>query len=218
MSEAPRKSPGRRIALLVALAVAAGFLGISWWEKDKAAKIEAFLQTQGEYSFDSLKVGFWGKSITILGLKGSAPYVMGGKMRLEAGSVHVAGANFDALDSAGVVPLADSVLITEYRSTIEYPPQSGRGKESAFFKSYSMDKVRGDARLLEEMGRKTQDLENPETVARYFASAGSVRVGVAAMDGYELSLDVGLPTPAVLSAESLRSEDYSQFAHKTAKV
>ena len=218
MSETPRKPFKRRIVLVVVLAVAAGFLGISWWEKDKVAKIEAFLQTQGEYSFDSLKVGFWGKSITILGFKGSAPYVMGGKIRLEAGSVHVVGANFDALDSAGVVPLADSVQITDYRNTVEFPPQSERGKESVFVKSYSMDRVRGDARLLEEMGRKTQDLTNPETVARYFASSGSIRIGVVAVGGYELSMDAGLPTPMVLSVESLQSEDYGLFVHKAAKI
>lgn len=219
MSETPQKRSVGRIALFVAaLAVAAGFLGIFWWEKDKAAKIEAFLQTQGDYSFDSLKVGFWGKSITILGLKGSAPYVMGGRMQVEAASVHAAGVNFAALDSAGVVPLADSVHITDYRNTVAYPPQSGRGKESVFIKSYSMDNLRGDARLLEEMGRKTQDLENPETVARYFASAGSILIGVAAVDGYELSMDVGLSTPMVLSAETFRSEDYGLFVHRTAKA
>ena len=219
MSEAPRKSSGGRIALVVVvLAAAAGFLGISLWEKNKAAKIEAFLQTQGEYSFDSLKVGFWGKSITITGLRGSAPYVMGGKMLLEAGSVHVAGANFDALESAGMVPLADSVRIADYRNTVEYPPQSGRAKESVFIKSYSMEKLRGDARLLEEMGRKTQDLENPETVARYFAGAGSVRIGVASIDGYEMSMDAGLPTPMVLSVESIRSDDYGLFSHGAAKA
>ncbi len=218
MSEVSRKPSKRRIVLVVVLAVAACFFGISWWEKDKAAKIEALLQAQGEFSFDSLKVGFWGKSITILGLKGSAPYVMGGKIRLEAGSVHAVGANFDALESAGVVPLADSVQITDYRNTVEYPPQSERGKQSMFIKSYSMDKVRGDARLLEEMGRKTQDLTNPETVARYFASAGSIRTGVAIIAGYESTMDVGLPTPMVLSMESFRSEDYGAFSHGAAKA
>ena len=68
MSEASKKPSGKRIGLMVVILIAAGaFFGVSWWEKEQAKKVAAFLNTQGDYTTAAIKVGFWDKSIVITG-------------------------------------------------------------------------------------------------------------------------------------------------------
>lgn len=215
MSEASKKPSGKRIGLMVVILIAAGaFFGVSWWEKEQAQKVTAFLNTQGDYTTASIKVGFWDKSIVLTGLKGNSPFIKGATFFFEADAITISGANFDAFKSKGVVPLADSVTLTNFRMNVEYPAQADMPpiKEETTVKSIAMTKVRGDALELEEMGKKTQNLKDPAVLARYFASSASIRAATADLTGYALRMDMGLPSSVVLGMDSFQGKDYGLLA------
>ena len=215
MSEASKKPSGKLIGLAVVVLIAAGaFFGVSWWEKEQAQKVAAFLNTQGDYTTTSIKVGFWDKSIVLTGMKGKSPFIKGATAFFEAEAITISGANFDAFKSKGVVPLADSVALTNFKMNVEYPAQGDAPsiKEETTVKSIAATKVRGDALELEEMGKKTQNLNDPAVLARYFASSASIRAATADMTGYALRMDMGLPSPVVLGMDSFQGKDYGMLA------
>ena len=215
MGEASKKSSGKLIGLAVVVIIAAGaFFGVSWWEKEQAQKVAAFLNTQGDYTTASIKVGFWDKSIVITGLKGNSPFIRGATAFFTADVITISGANFDAFTSKGVVSLAESAAITNFRMNVDYPtqPDVPSLKEETTIKSVTMTKVRGDALELEEMGKKTQDLRDPAVLARYFASSASIRAATAEVTGYALRVDMGLPSPVVLGMDSFQGKDYGLLA------
>ena len=214
MNQDSRKR-GKRIVLAVAVLVAAGaYFGISSWENDKAAKIEAYLNSQMDVTSATIKVGFFDKSVVITGFKGSGPYVAGATAAVSIGSLSLAGVNFDAMDVAGVAPLADSAVIADFMMSIDYPARSGTPaiKQDVTISSASLTKVRGDARLMEEMGRKTQNLNDPAVLSRYFAAAAGLHSETAVITGYGVRMDMGLPSPLVAKLESFQGKDFGLLA------
>ena len=118
------------------------------------------------------------------------------------------------MDAPGVAPLADSAVITDFTMSIDYPARSSTPaiKQDVAIASASLTKVRGDARLLEEMGRKTQNLSDPAVLSRYFAAAASLRSEAAAITGYDVRMDMGLPSPLIARLETFQGKDFGLLA------
>lgn len=214
MNQDSRKR-GKFIVLAVTILVVAGaYFSISRWENDKAAKVMAYLKDQGEVESATIKVGFFDKSVVITGFKGNCPYVAGATATVSVGSISLAGVNFDAMDAPGVFPLADSLAITDFAMSIAYPARNDTPaiKQDVTIASAVLTKVRGDARLLEEMGRKTQDLNDPAVLSRYFAATASLRSETASMSKYVVSMEMGLPSPLIARLESFQGRDFGLLA------
>lgn len=216
MNDAPKTRSSKLLpALAVLAALAAGaFFGISYWEKQTAREVEEYLKSQGDFTTTAVKVSICDKSVTITGLKGRAPYMMGSSVAIEMESAVMTGANLDAYESKGVVPLADSLNVKNlvfHTQTTPYPSASVVDQEVRFA-SLSLTKIRGNAYELVESGKKTQDLADPQALTRAMRAANSLQAESATLLGYEQSVKTAeLPEPLIVTTNSMRSKDFGML-------
>lgn len=216
MSEPSKKSSGKLIALAVVVIIAAGaFFGVSWWEKDQARRIEEAIKAASG-SATSVKVGFWDKSAVITGLKVSRTYPGMLSFSLDAETFTLSGVNSGALIAKGVVPLADSVAMSNVKMVVtpvaEQAGSLGIQKREILIKSGVLTGLRGDlAGLAAELDRlkSLHDLaRDQQALLRLITIGKGLHADTVSISGYETRDDMGLPTPIVTTVESQQVKDF----------
>lgn len=218
MTEPSKKSPAKLIILaVVIIAAVGGYIGMTQWEKDQANRIEANIKAAGG-SVASVKVSFFGKSAALSNLKYSWSIPNLVDMTLEAESMTMAGFNVDALNAKGVVPLADTITMSNVKSDIVQAAMPGvemqAVKQSITFKSATVVGLRGDfagmkAEFEKVMATKTV---NPADLPLIVAAAKTLHADSISAVEYVSRVDMGLPTPMTSSIGSYEVKDFNLLA------
>ena len=215
MSEPAKKSSAKIIVLAVVVLAAAGaFFGVSYWEKNQAKAIEDEIKAASG-SVTSVKVGFWDKSTVITGLKIKHTYFNAVTIDADVESLTLSGMNIGALTAKGVVPLVDTVAMTNAKVILVYLAQPGTPmapqKQETLLKSCVVTGLRGDfAAWVEALDNKAllRLEEDPQVALSLIAIAKGFHADSITTTSYETRQDMGLPTPVVSAVDSFQAKDF----------
>lgn len=205
MSEASSKSRVILIGLAVAaIIIAAGiFIAVPRWEEQQAEAIKALLAEMSDtVTCDSVKVGFWGKKITLSGVKAKLKYEgVSTPVTAEMASLELSGVNTDSPPAKGIVDIADSIVMTQ--GTMLIPMNSLPGgdafpfqEQRVSFSSFAFKDLRGD---LNALYAAIQTPIKPQTL---WKAALSVTIGSTTIKDYVSSVDMGSGMVMVSKTES----------------
>ena len=215
MTEPSKKSPAKLIILaIVVLAAVGGYFGMSQWEKEQASRIEAEIKAAGG-SVASVKVSFFGKSAVLSNIKYSWSIPNLVDMTLEAESMTLSGFNVDVLNAKGVVPLADTITMSNVKADIVQTAMPGlempAAKQNITFKSGTVMGLRGDfagmkAEFEKILATKTV---NPADLPRVIAAVKTLHADSVSATEYVSRVDMGLPTPMTSSIGYYEVKDFN---------